>query len=639
MRPSDPADLDRSRPWRRVPAPAEAVAQAAVALAAVALAAVALLTGGPWAAAVAVLGGAAGWYALRRRAELAWSERAWRQLELLSPELVGQLDERSILRVALADSSALLRADAVQVRLHGRAGAAPLVATQCRLRSEDVELSTDGDVLGAGADVVDISLPGPGPELGRLVVQGGPGRHRRTRRHLAHGLAHLIASSLAAERMYERHRTLADDLYRAALRDDLTELGNRTLLQERGSQLLARSMAQQKWAALLLIDLDDFKRVNDTLGHRAGDRLLAEVGARIRSQIRDTDLAVRLGGDEFVILAGELAAPDDAELLAERLLAAIAEPLRIDVIELQLSGSLGIAIHGEDADSLEGLVAVADQAMYQAKGAGRARWRRRVRLPSGAHHFLDARSGVPEDQLELHHQPQVTVDGERVVGVEVLPRWRHPELGLLPLEEFLPELEHRGLDDRFTTGVLERALADLPLLRERVPGATVSLKLSARDLLRRDLVPTVEQTLAAHGASGADLVLEMIEASELSSSLDGVLEGLGALGCAVSIHEFGTGRSSLATLASHPTIAEVKLAPRLVSTVLTDERAMRVVRASVDCARGLGLRVVAEGVESADVAKALAGLGCDRLQGGWLGESGPAQAALARLQPAPTPSR
>ena len=591
---------------------------------------------------VVVIATAAGWVVHLRR-EAAWSEEGWRQLELLSPELVGQLDESAILRVALADSSTLLRAEVTQVRLHGRTGSGAVVATQ---REQDTggveikELDADEEALVPDDGALTLALPGPGREIGRLTVRGGAVRHRRTRRRLAQGLAHLIASSVAAERVYAGQRTLAEDLYRSALRDDLTGLGNRALLHERGSQVVARSMAHQKCTALLLLDLDDFKRINDTLGHSAGDRVLAEVATRIRSQIRDTDLAVRLGGDEFVVLAGELAAPADAELLAGRLLSSLAVPVPVDGIELQLSSSLGIAVHGEDADSLESLIAVADQAMYQAKGAGRAGWRRRTRPPGALETALDLGRGLPADQIELHYQPQRAATGERVLGFEVLTQWRHPELGLLAPEDFLPELERRGLTGQLAAAVLDRALPDLVALRAGAPGAVLSMDVSPRDLLRRDLITIVTDALAAHGAVGADLVLGMPEpAPELSTMLEAVLTGLEDLGCAVSIHGFGTGRSSLAALASHPVIAEVKLSPRMVATVLTDDRAMRVVRASVDCAHGLGLRVVAEGVETTEIALVLAELGCDRLQGIGIGEPLPVQAVAPGApgaRPAPT---
>jgi diguanylate cyclase len=631
---SERAPRDPRPTWWHLPALGVVIA---VALA------LALVVRDPWVGAAAVVVGVLNcWGVLRHRDETGWSDRGWRQLERLSPELVGQLDERAILRVALADGPTLLRAEMVQVFLHPVPGADAVVATQLAQGGDDVEIRElrPGDAALPVDAALAIALPGPGAEVGTLVVHGGRGRDRHTRRRLAQGLAHLVASSVAAARIHERQRTLADDLYRSALRDDVTVLGNRSLLHERGSQQLARSMAQRKSAALLLIDLDDFKRVNDTLGHRVGDQLLAEVGRRIRHQVRDTDLAVRLGGDEFVVLASELAAPDDADLLADRLLAAIAEPVRLDGIELHLTGSLGIAVHGEDADSLEGLIVVADQAMYQAKAEGRARWRRRTRPSGWTDALLDRSHGVPEHELELHYQPQVASNGGGVVGFEVLTRWRHPELGLLGPEEFLPELERRSLSSQLTVDVLQRALADLPLLRERAPGATVSVNVSARDLLRLDLVTTVGDVLAAHGASGTDLVLEMMEpAPALSATLDSVLSGLRSLGCLVSIHEFGTGQSSLAALSSHPAIAEVKIAPRLVSTVLTDERALRLVRVAVDCAHGLGLRVVAEGVETAEVAVALNELGCDRLQGSRLGEAASARDVGAAPWPTLSPAR
>lgn len=641
MQPSERGAPAPRRAWQQLPAVVGVVAVGSV-LTLVGLVTLVTRDALPGLAATALVCLAA-WWALQHREDSLWSEQGWRQLVRLSPELVGQLDEPAILRVALADSSALLRAEVTQVLLHGRPGVDAVLATQREHGSGGVEVGavrTGDDTLRPGDDVLIISLPGPAEEIGRLMVQGGTARQRRTRRRLAQGLAHLIASSVAAERIYARQRTLAEDLYRSALRDDLTDLGNRTLLHERGSQLLAHSMANQKWTALLLLDLDDFKRTNDTLGHRAGDRLLAEVGDRIRSQVRDSDLAVRLGGDEFVVLAGELAAPDDAEALADRLLATIGQPMQIDGIELQVSCSLGIAVHGEDADSLDGLIAVADQAMYQAKGAGRAQWRRRTSPPGGMEALLDLGQGLPEHQLELHYQPQLSADGNDVLGFEVLTRWRHPRLGLLAPEQFLPELERRGLTSKLAAAVLDRGLQDLAVLRERAPGATLSVNVSPRDLLRRDLVMIVGEALAAHGASGADLVLEMTEpAPELSSTLDAVLTGLGDLGCAVSIHEFGTGRSSLAALSSHPVITEVKLAPRLASTVLTDERALRLVRASVDCAHGLGLRVVAEGVEAAEVATVLRELGCDRLQGFGMGAPEPMAASSASPRPAQTGAR
>ena len=567
---------------------------------------------------------------VRLRDDNGWSRLGWRQLEQLIPELVGQADASAILRLALADSPGLLRCSRVEVVLEADGGRPGLIARQIDGTDWDVEVSRalDGSPLtiDTGRRDVVVDVGASGRRLGVLVASGGTALGRRTRRHLASALAHVIASAMVAERLFATERRLAVDSYELAWRDELTGLGSRALLTHRASRQLALSAARRRTSALLLMDLDDFKRINDTLGHDCGDRVLAEVGRRIAREVRDGDVAVRLGGDEFAILVGDLTTTDDAAALAERLLSALAEPLRIDDVELSVRGSLGMAVQGEDGDSLDALLQAADVAMYQAKDDGLGRWRRYSSVPAGttargpslAH---DLRAGIPDEQLLLQYQPQVDALTGRVLGFEALVWWQHPRHGLLAPEDFVPEAERQGLSRSLTRSVLGRALEDLGRLRTHAPEASVSLNISARHLLSRGLVVDVGHALAGYRRTARDLVLEVGEpAGGPSPTVSAVLDAVRELGCDVSVHRFGTAQSSLTTISQHAAIREVKIDSAIASRVLQDPGTERLVRGMVTAAHGLGVRVVAEGVESGALVAALTDLGCDRLQGAGIHE-------------------
>ena len=581
-------------------------------------------------AAVALLG-LAGFWTVRARRDAAWDAEGWRQLDRLSPELVGQLDETAILRVALADSLTLLRCDAVLVVLYPREDGDGLVVSLTEADDAQVQvraLPAGQAVPEPPADSLVVPLLGSGHQIGELRVVGGDRAGRRTRRRLVNGFAHMLVSSLSAERMYDAQRRITEDTYRRTLRDDLTGLGNRALLHGRGNQYLTRSEAQGRHAALLLMDLDDFKRVNDTLGHDAGDRVIVEVARRLKGAVRESDLAVRLGGDEFAVLAGDLHEPGEAELVAERLATSLRPPVLIDDVQLQVNASIGIAVHGGDGDSVEDLLRAADEAMYLAKAEGPGHWRRRTNGSSAAPTTVDLeqqlRAGLPDDQLVVHYQPQVEADGGQVTGFEALLRWQHPELGLLPPDDFLPTAERCGLMNRLTRMVLDRALEDLQQLRRDAPGATVSVNISGRNLLSQGLVSDLSSALGRHDVEPSSLVVEITEpAPGPSHAISAALDGLGDVGCEVSIHEFGSGQSSVTALSRHQVIREIKIHPSLAGRVLEDPAAERLVHAMVHTAHSLDVRVVAEGVESAAVADRLRRLGCDRLQGFHVHEPAP----------------
>lgn len=417
-------------------------------------------------------------------------------------------------------------------------------------------------------------------------------------------------------------------------RDPLTGLGTRAVLGD----LAARLEADPRPRALLVLDLDGFKHVNDTLGHPAGDAVLAEVGARIAGVLGPEDTAVRLGGDEFAVLTGPLAGSPATGELAARLLDALATPVAVDDLEVSVGVSLGSAVRGADGRDLEELLRSADHAMYRAKADRAAGGRRRPVPGAWRGHEADGevvdelRRAVAGGQLLLHYQPQVAWTGE-VVGFEALLRWQHPRRGLLAPSSFLPVAERNRLLTRLTLVAVEQALAARGRLAAGgAPDAGVSVNVAARDLLGRDLLPQVAELLQASGEAPGHLVLEVSEPGPFPlPAVEELFADLDRLGVGLSIHEFGTGQSSLTALSRYAGLRELKVDPTLVGRVADDPAAARLVRALVSAAHGLEVVVVAEGVEDAETAACLGGLGCDRLQGFWIGPPGDVDTTLAWL--------
>jgi diguanylate cyclase (GGDEF)-like protein len=408
------------------------------------------------------------------------------------------------------------------------------------------------------------------------------------------------------------------------VRDPLTGMGGRALLEARGRELLAQAERTGCCAVgLVLLDLDGFKHVNDTLGHDAGDQVLAEVARRTRSQQRDQELAVRLGGDEFAML---VLGDDEAALerRAEALLDVLSAPVHVDDVSLTVAPSLGLAVHKVDAASVSDLLRVADEAMYDAKASPSVGWRRPVPAAAGRlgrqlrDELLGAIAGG--EQIQVHYQPQVDGWSGAVTGFEALVRWQHPEHGLLLPEAFLPQAERSEAIVPLTRLVLAHALADRVQLQRLAPGCSVAVNVSARSMLGPRLLDDLATLLRHTGASPSDLVLEITEpAPRATTEVRGLLESLRSLGCRVSVHGFGSAQTSLTALWQYPAVREIKIDPAIVRQVSTDPEAERLCRAMVNAAHGLDVRVVAEGVEEGEVVHRLRAMGCDAFQGFWLG--------------------
>jgi diguanylate cyclase (GGDEF)-like protein len=552
-------------------------------------------------------------------------DKRWQGLAPLSGRLMGLSDDAEVLRVAMTDILDVLGCDGAQVVLHPFGGHPRLVATvgaglhNGAVRVE--QMSRDEGLRQSSGWSFSVPLAGSSDAIGTLTVVRRSVWGRTTTKRLTSSFALLLASALVAVRSLEVERSTVEATYRRVMLDGLTSLGSRSLLVDRGDRALRNARDEGKVAALVLFDADDFKRINDTLGHHAGDRVLAEFGLRLRRGVRAGDLAVRLGGDEFAVLTSQLKCAEEAELLAARLLQTLAVPIAVDDIELSVRASAGIAVYAEDGDNVRDLLRAADLAMYAAKGLGSGLWQR---YSPSTQALADRWSTLAEDlrrdsldeQLVLHYQPQVDAWSGQITGFESLARWEHPQLGLLPPSEFILLAERAGLMSRLTTAVLGRALADHARLQEIATGCSVSVNISARNLLGRGLVSEVARLLAEHGVPAEQLTIEVAEPpSGVSPGVTETLTGLGRLGCRVSVSEFGSGSSSLMALSRYEGIRELKLDAGLVADLLADPAAERLVRAIIGTAHALDVRVVAEGVESPDMVTHLRDLGCDLLQG------------------------
>jgi len=407
-----------------------------------------------------------------------------------------------------------------------------------------------------------------------------------------------------------------------ALHDGLTGLANRTLLHTRLQLALAAAPDAERPVALLLLDLDRFKEVNDTLGHQVGDILLQQIGQRLRSAVRTADLVARLGGDEFaVLLPGTDAA--GAARVAEALVSVMHAPFALESQPIAIDASIGIAVspeHGQDADTL---LRCADVAMYQAKRAGTG-----VAIYCAANDenrpdrlalLGELRSAIEHDELLLHYQPKLDLRDGTLVGVEALVRWQHPQRGFLPPSEFIPLAEQTGLIYPLSHWVLDAALRQHQIWRGLGIDTPVAVNLSRRVLHDPQLPELVGEALARWDVAPGALVLEITESSLMADPVRAGenLKQLRALGVCMSIDDFGTGFSSLASL-KNLSVDELKIDRSFVQAMATDASSRAIVRAIIDLADALKLRVVAEGVEDRATWDVLAELGCDIAQGYFL---------------------
>ena len=438
------------------------------------------------------------------------------------------------------------------------------------------------------------------------------------------------------QRVTSRLRRQMAHIEHQSLHDALTGLPNRTLFNDRLGHALSTARRRGERVAVMLIDLDRFKEVNDTLGHSSGDLLLQEIGATMRRILRESDTVARLGGDEFAVLAPAVSGPEGVLTLADKLRAAILAPQAVAGVELELDASIGISLFPDHGDSVDVLLQRADVAMYLSKethvptiyaAADDHYSPRRLALMG------QLRRAIAQNELVVHYQPQAVLPSGEIHSVEALVRWQHPTEGLLPPDAFIPLAEHIGLIRPLTLFVLNEALRQCRSWRDAGLDLRVAVNITGRDLLDLRLPNEVEELLARWGLEADRLELEITESTVLSDPPRAreILMRLHDLGVVLAIDDFGAGNSSLGYLKRLP-VGVLKIDKSFVLNMQSDQDDAVIVKSTIELGHNLGLTVVAEGVEDEQAWQRLIELGCDTVQGYFLARPGPPETIAAIAQ-------
>jgi len=574
-----------------------------------------------------------------------------------------------LLRIALTDITERKRAEAALQQSEARKSSIIQMALDCV-----VTIDHEGKILEFnpaaervfGHQRVDVL----GKELAQVIIPLSLREAHRQglKRYLATGETHVIGKrieltalrsdgsefpvELAITRMgtdeppmftgfvrdITQRRAAEADIEHLAFYDPLTQLPNRRLLLERLQQALATRTRSRRQGAILFIDLDDFKSLNDNQGHDVGDMLLQQVARRLLACVREVDTVARLGGDEFVVVLEELngnprQAAIQAEIIGEKFLVALAQPYILAGHEHHSTAAIGVTLFSDHRETVDDLLKRADLAVYQAKAAGRNKLRffdQEMQAAVSARAALEAdlSSGVREGQFVIHYQPQVDGEG-RMVGAEALVRWQHPRRGLIDPAEFIPLAEETGLIQPLGQWVLESVCAQLSDWSARPDTAhlNLSMNVSACEFRHPEFLPRVLSVIDRSGVDPHRLMFEFTE-SLLLDDLQGTVAKMTALkarGGGFSLDDFGTGYSSLAYL-KHLPLDQLKIDRSFVRDILTDSNDAAIARTIMALGQSLGLAVIAEGVETVGQRDFLAGQGCHAFQGFLFGRPGPVEA-------------
>ena len=515
------------------------------------------------------------------------------------------------------------------------------------------------DVAGRGAEVLDSVEHDPvaGRGVREAIERDGRWsgevwqRHRNGEEFLcALEAATVLGSDADGERMYvlmlsdiTLHKRAEEELRYLANFDALTNLPNRSLLAERLSRAIVRARREGSRVAVLFLDLDRFKDINDSLGHAAGDRILRAVASRLQQAVGHGQTVARLAGDEFTVILEDLSAPEDAERIAREIIMAFEAPLMpTDGQEVSVSVSIGISLYPDHAQVPTELLKRADAAMYQAKAAGRRTWmryddsmeaaiRRRATLAGALHKALD------RGELRVVYQPRQALATGRITGAEALLRWTSPEHGEIAPADFIPLAEENGMILEIGEWVLREACLALRRWREHgLSDLTVSVNMSVLQLLRGDFAEVVRRVLDDTGIPPQALELELTESVLMANASRTArkLQDFRQLGVSLAIDDFGTGYSSLAYLKRLP-ITTLKIDQTFIADVCHDREGASITTTVIAMAHGLGLVVVAEGVETEAQARFLAEHRCDEIQGYWISQPLDAMACMAFIHNRP----